>query len=662
MRAFRRNLLAVGMLTTAILATAIAFLGATLYSVADAHIGRYGIVIKSDSSPTDRGGFYSELADFARSNGFEASINFSSLAVSNGEYRVYSSSLSPDSGRVERPRFERGAVDIVYPLENFPEPDLRQTVFVNGSAQDQEALTRWAASQGLETTSLTSNFVQIITNSTIPLLLILSGLLGLILGGGYSISRSREIGVHRLLGLGIVDTMRQEIYRQRRALGAAYLVWPIITAVLLYAYNSWALADVFWAIFFLTASSLTACLFLGYLGGQYLVRMTSISQSIKDKIHARPVFYSLTVIRGVSLLAALTSVAALVGAAAELSERHQLQAIWDAHRGAQEFALNTNTALETWSATETAAPFREADKAGDIYLVDPYWITWPIELEAPVLLVNQRFARHAGVAGTEDNTVTVCSPLELSASSKSTIQESLDFEAEHFDAPTPPLMWRNDCRLGRVFTYDVDFRPYSDNPILVILPPGLAPLSDRNLMSKVSQHVVLSSSSKVPAELSSGSTGSSLAFFRPREDSWQDSVRMAYRSTVSWGLNTFAAVLLVSVLVGATIITFSAAYRRKIHIAYICGRSPWWVAKQTVAIEVLFFLVTVGWLLYHLREHRIAANSHAPSTWNIGFENLWSTPTIIAIVGFGALWLLSSIWLTVRAAGTWDAREGIEPQ
>ena len=111
--------------------------------------------------------------------------------------------------------------------------------------------------------------------------------------------------------------MRQEIYRQRRALGAAYLILPIITAVLLYAYNSWALAGVFWAIFFLTASSLTACLFLGYLGGQYLVRMTSISQSIKGKIHARPVFYSLTVIRGVSLLAALTSVAALVGAAAE---------------------------------------------------------------------------------------------------------------------------------------------------------------------------------------------------------------------------------------------------------------------------------------------------------------------------------------------------------
>ena len=114
---------------------------------------------------------------------------------------------------------------------------------------------------------------------------------------------------------------------------------------------------------------------VGYLGGQLLVRRTSIPQSIKGKIHARPILYSLTVVRGVTLVAALSVVATLVGFSAELEARHRLQGEWDAHRGQQELALNVNTAFEDWSDREAAAPFRAADEAGDIYLVDPYWIT-----------------------------------------------------------------------------------------------------------------------------------------------------------------------------------------------------------------------------------------------------------------------------------------------
>lgn len=90
-----------------------------------------------------RDGFYSELAGFARENKFEVAINYSSLAVSNGEYRVYSSSLLPGDGRLERPRFERGEVDVVYPLDSFPQPDPRQVLYVKGSAADEKELLQW---------------------------------------------------------------------------------------------------------------------------------------------------------------------------------------------------------------------------------------------------------------------------------------------------------------------------------------------------------------------------------------------------------------------------------------------------------------------------------------------------------------------------------------
>lgn len=651
-----------GIIITAILAATVAFLGATLYSSVDAHQGRNAVKIESVDSTVDYRDFYSELAHFARENDVGVAISYSSIAISNGEYRVYSSSVSPDAGRTEKPRFEHGEIDVVYPLEDFPHPDPRQIVFAQGSGANVQKLLQWLGEQGIDAVVWPSILIQIFATSTIPILFVLSVLLCLILGAGHSLIRSREIGVHRLLGLSVSETMINEARRQRRVLLTAYVGGPLIVSVLLYMYNGWALARVFWAFFFLASAVLSVCLFTGYLGGQGVVRMTSIPQSIKGRVNARPVFYSLAVVRCVTLVAALSAVAALVGVVAELGERQRLQAAWDAHQGPQEFALNTNTSIEDWTDAATVEPFRTADEAGEVFLVDPYWMTWPVELEAPVLLVNQEFTQQAGATQLDNRGIVVCSPVELSRDSMQTIQDALDFEAELSHEPVPAVEWRSHCSLGTVFTYDVDFHPQVENPILVILPRGLAPFGNDNLISEVSQQTLISVSPSVPSYLLKGATGATLSFSRPREDSWQESKRTAENYVVLWGLNTVAALLLVTVLVGAAIITFRVAYRRKIHIAYIFGRSPWWVSKELIVIEVAFFLAVIGWLFYKLREHQIQSDLQAPSTWNIGFESQWSPSTIVAVVGFSLAWLMASVLLTLKAASQWDARESTEPQ
>lgn len=651
-----------GVFSTAIVAAIVAFIVSMLYSTADGHLGLNALTIESDHSTVQREDFYSELAQFARNNDFEVAITYSSLAVSDGEYRVYSSSRAPDAGRWERPRFERGKVDIIYPLEGFPQPDPRQNVFIKGSAVNKQDLVQWLNGQGLGTVPMTNNLIKIFTSSSLPILLTLSILLCLILGAGHVLARSREIGIHRLLGLSVFATIRNEIQRQRKTLVGTFIGAPLILAGLLYIYNGWALAEVFWAVFFLLSVVLSVCLFVGYLGGQFLVRMTSIPQSIKGKVHARPVLYSLSIVRCVTLVAALGAVAGLVGFTAELGERQRLQEVWDAHPEPHEFALNTNTAFEEYTDSSTTEPFREADKAGELFLIDPYWITWPTELEAPVLLVNQEFAKQSGVSELNGTSVTVCSPLELSQESVKTIEDSIEFEASYANEAAPTIEWRSDCNLGTVFTYDVNFRPQVNDPILVILPLGLAPLGNHNLISKVSQQTLISSSTEIPVQLQQDATGNTLSYSRPREDSWLESIRTTKHNVILWGLNTFAAILLVTVLVGATIISFRVAYRRKIHIAYICGRSPWWVSRQVLIIEVAFFLVAIAWLTYKIREHLIQADSHIPSTWNIGFENQWSPITIAAVIGFSGAWLLASILLALKAASRWDARQGAEPQ
>ena len=171
------SLVAVGVYITVIMAAVVAFLAATLYSTVDGHLGGYGVEVESDNRTTAREDFFSDLGTFARDNGFEVAISYSSLAVSGGEYRVYSSALPPNSERLERPRFERGEADVVYPLEDFPHPDPRQIIFIKGSAADEEALMQWLESQDVGAVPLHNRMVQIFASSTIPVLIVVAILL-----------------------------------------------------------------------------------------------------------------------------------------------------------------------------------------------------------------------------------------------------------------------------------------------------------------------------------------------------------------------------------------------------------------------------------------------------------------------------------------------------
>lgn len=662
MTTVRKSLVSIAMFAIVILAGLTAILGAALYSDGDGHLGDYGITIRSEGGGAERQRFFSKLAEFATANGFDVNIYYSSIDTSDGELRVYTSAVGRDDGRVERPRFERGRVDVLYPLEDFPVSDPRQNLLVKGSESDERNLIRWLEEQGLEVSRMQYHGYLLFSASTIPVLLALSVLLCFVLGAGHVFTRAREVGVHRLLGLGLAGTAAIELRRYGKLLAGIYIAASVAIALGLYAYNGWVLASIFWISYFLTSAILIVSLVSGYLGGQLLVRVTSVPQSIKGKIHARPVLYALIAVRSVALVVALSSVAALVGAMAELGARYELQDKWDAHRGPREFAVNANTAFEQQVHPRTIMPIRNADRAGALLLVDPYWLTWPSRLEAPVLLVNQEFARQAGAEPLDGSVVTVCSPVELSPESITTIEDALAFESSLASGQAPPIEWDMDCALGSVFTYDIDYMTAVDDPILVVFPSGLDVLGNHNLMSKISQQFLLSSSAEVPVQLTTGGTGAMLGYAKPRADSWQQRVRVAESQTVLWSVNTFAAIVLVTVLVATMILTFSIAYRRRIHIAYICGRSPWWVAKYVLAVEAIFLLVSLAWLLYQIRAHQAQAALRAPSTWNLGFESQWSLSTIAAVGIFAFIWTAASVSMTVRAAGRWDAREGTEPQ
>ncbi|HBC8575156.1 TPA: hypothetical protein KE432_000815 [Corynebacterium striatum] len=655
------RLITVGIWISTVISAFIAFVGASLLSTLDYRLGNEFVQIEDFKPDSHTETLFPELSEFAGDSGFDVSIYYSSLADSDGELRIYSSALPSGAVNFESQKFQRGEKFVWYPLSEIPTKEPRQVFNIKGSENDARDLTTWLEERGYSVIGLQNLTWSFVMTSSLPLLVAAAFLLALVLGGGHCLVRAREIGIHRLLGLKLSQTLRLDVTRLAKQTWLPFFLAIIFIAAALYLYNDWAEATLFWAFFGVSVLLQWVGLALGYVLGQLLVRNISIPQAIKGKVRARPITYALYAVRLLALLTSLTALSQMVDTSAEVSAREELQPYWIGHANEQEFALSSNSTPDEKEQAAAAAPLRQADREGKLLLADPFWLTWPTQLEAPVILSNHRFAVQAGVAPSEED-VTVCAPVALSEESKQTIIDSVAFEAELAKKKVPDFNWKEDCSLGQVFSYDVELRPVINDPIVVSLPVGLEAIGDRNLLAKASQKVLLAIEPTVVGELKDGTVGKVLATAQPHADSWRSSLEEAKDQFSLWSLNTVVAILLVSLLIVAGLFSFQVAFRRELYVSFICGRSPWKMCRKILLAELFFFVTTIGWVLYRLREHKEQLESHYPSTWSMGFENRWSTATVLAVAAFSIVWMCISIgltwWISARNQMRWTDSEG----
>ncbi len=140
----------------------------------------------------------------------------------------------------------------------------------------------------------------------------------------------------------------------------------------------------------------------------------------------------------------------------------------------------------------------------------------------------------------------------------------------------PGVSYSVDATPRDVFTYDVEFNTVVSDPILVVLPTGLAPISDKNLSAWISQSSLMFKDRSAFIEMQqTQEERETLVAARPRIDSWLARERQVAADARDYVLNLVLGVLLTTGLVVAMALAFQSSRREQLWVAYLIGRNPW---------------------------------------------------------------------------------------
>lgn len=231
------RLLTVGILLSTVISAFIAFVGASLLSTLDYRLGNEFVQIEDFKPDSHTETLFPELSEFAGDSGFDVSIYYSSLADSDGELRIYSSALPSGVANFESQKFQRGEKLVWYPLSEIPTKEPRQVFNIKGSENDARDLTTWLEERGYSVIGLQNLTWSFVMTSSLPLLVAAAFLLALVLGGGHCLVRAREIGIHRLLGLKLSQTLRLDVTRLAKQTWLPFFLAIIFIAAALYLYR-----------------------------------------------------------------------------------------------------------------------------------------------------------------------------------------------------------------------------------------------------------------------------------------------------------------------------------------------------------------------------------------------------------------------------------------
>ncbi|HCG2913672.1 TPA: hypothetical protein NJT20_002536, partial [Corynebacterium striatum] len=228
------RLLTVGILLSTVSSAFIAFVGASLLSTLDYRLGNEFVQIEDFEPDSHTETLFPELSEFAGDSGFDVSVYYASLADSDGELRIYSSALPSGAANFESQKFQRGEKFVWYPLSEIPTKEPRQVFNIKGSENDARDLTTWLEERGYSVIGLQNLTWSFVMTSSLPLLVAAAFLLALVLGGGHCLVRAREIGIHRLLGLKLSQTLRLDVTRLAKQTWLPFFLAIIFIAAALY--------------------------------------------------------------------------------------------------------------------------------------------------------------------------------------------------------------------------------------------------------------------------------------------------------------------------------------------------------------------------------------------------------------------------------------------
>lgn len=638
------SFLAAGVLLAALLAPFSAFVTVKSLDETQTFLGDSQVVIDSSTGETSPDEFFQELESFSAQTGITVyRFQFDSLTDRNDDI-LYATGLPHDADVVRQPAFARNHVVSIAPLSSLQSLDGRGLYYLNSPHGSEGAAQRfldWSQQKGYDGIILTSSVVEFLLAGSSASQVVILVLSCLLLGGAQVLTRPRRFGVHRLLGLNFVRSAWLEVKDNFTvAVTAISFSLACITAFLWW-YNGLAYYGYFFlATTLIFAASLVA-LAAGFSIAWLIASRLDILSSVAGKMPGGLVFVGVFLVRCCAVVLTLSALLMTCGLVADVRARTSFDDAWREHQAAFETGVAAGASDMN---PEVLTAVREADGAGKLILSNNYWITWPVDLGAPVFLSNRKFAEDSGIGLGSADKVNIVSEEGLSQEELDPIKDQLDFEASVSGEEVPGIENIAAGKLEGLFTYDSVYRPVVDGPILVVLPEGLRPLGAENLMAMFSQAQLIFADGESYLSVRDAAHASDVwVAGRPHAAAWAEDGHKTRVAAANYGLNLALAASLTTALVVSMSAAFQAARRERLRVGFLMGRNPWWQRRELLGAELAVSAISLAWLAAKASQHNEMMESHVPSTMTLSFEASFSW----AIVGAIAILILFFALLSV---------------
>lgn len=657
------NLLVASGVVALIMALALGAAFAAMVSQTGKAVGASDYLVDGSTRPIDEASFRTDLAAFARDHDITVTLHSTSADAPLTHSAFYIAERTSPGGTAEWLNNPPTLFLPDYTISAHPYSELTELRGGRGlysldpaNGDGNAALTAFVSfldDHGLTGQPLTYRWVELYVAEPATIVLAATALLCLALGTLHSVLRAREHGIRRLQGQSSLTIAATEHLTALRRLAPAWIVIAVMAAGGLYAFNRFhGLVD-FLSHTIVVFAVLLMATSIGFFTGLAVTAANALLGAIKGQLPLSGMTVGVWAIRLCALLILLVMTAA---AQAALATERRLAAdadLWH-HHDQPVAAFIAGSSGE--SIVELGPVIRDLDREGQILMTNSQWYL-PFHTTAdmqPVVLMNATAAIDSGAltpdeATSHGDTALIAIPDGMSPDAVAPVREHLQGEfsfARENGGDVPEVTEITIPRGRSAFTYATSYgfnpEPASvDDPIVIVLPPGMTGISDYNLAAAMTQATILLRDRGAYDALAATDTGHAMLAGSERAiDRWAQSRKKAAHTAAQNLIGALIAMLLTTATVAATALTHHLHHARKLHVHALMGHHPIAGRGGLVVAEVAFALVVVAWLVYRQRSYLAELAAGTARGRELADTVAVHPPLVITAIAFIVFWAL----------------------
>ena len=525
--------------------------------------------------------------------------------------------------------------------------DVRGIYYLNGPSDIKGKFVDLAHEHGYTTVPTDDGSLLATIPTPVKLTALIIGLLTFILAGLHAILGSRRYAIHSVHGLphsfSIVGDWRSSV----PAIAGTATVVSAGTTFFLHGYNGFAQWQLYSANVFIFAGLGVLCAVTGYLAAFVVITRTNVLSALKGNLVSRPLSFSTHGIRIVALFFGLVSIASLVMFIQETNRHAEYSQEW-AKRSDVFSALVSGGIGDDMK--QLGPELRRLDHEQKLLFINSFWQSSLEFSTTGRILVNQEFARQETPISEEvlsdaakKNETIIYLPAAADAAVVTEIREGLAGEAEFAESTDYDPAQRTRVEYHKqpftVFDYfnpggSLTKSPLLHSPELVILPPGLQPLSDHNISATLTRTEILFTDHGAVEQLRNESpAGKYVLASRPMIDYWGKSNKSLYSDLRNTTFSTLVAIFIIIIAAISSTVLFFNRRHHQLRVYEILGYPVVRKFRGLIITELFYVFAIAIWLIHRYFSYQDYLAINTPMSWILRLEapSIFTALSVFAI-------------------------------